>query len=36
MAEFTPRATRESADVPLGEVARHTIELVREGRKLGR
>ena len=36
MAEFTPRATRESVDVALGEVAQHTMELVREGRKLGR
>ncbi len=32
MAEFTPRATRESVDVPLGEIAAHVTELVRTGR----
>lgn len=36
VAEFTPRATRESGDVPLADVAQHTFDLVREGRKLGR
>ena len=36
MAEFTPRETRQSADVAVGEVGRYTIELVHEGRRLGR
>jgi prolyl-tRNA synthetase len=33
MAELTPRATRESVDVPVTEVAAHVTELVRTARR---